>query len=96
MSIALNKPDYGSLRQGLGVVYEITTLGYSRQDELLADYLGAKYAYQAGYGTKGAINALRKLEKSSHHGQQPFFLRSHPLPDERVKQLEKRIREFNS
>jgi len=45
-------------------------LGYGREDELLADTLGARYAKAAGYDPHGMITFLEKLE--DHNRRKPL------------------------
>lgn len=96
LSIALGGSDYDSVRQAAQIVYNIGESGYSRQDELLADYLGTKYIYRTGYSPYAGIFALGKLKSESKGSSVPPFLLSHPLPDERIKQLEKKIGELKT
>ncbi len=61
--------------------------GYSQEDELLADKLGARYAKRAGYDPKAMITFLQKLWK--YHKKEelrPFsYFRTHPYTGARVK-----------
>ncbi len=91
LSIALRKPKYADLRRGLSIIYRIIALGYSRQDEFLADSLGLYYAYKAGFNPYGALTLLEKLKKQEK--THPIvFLSSHPPLEERIKKIKKRIK----
>jgi predicted Zn-dependent protease len=94
MSIALGSSSQAAARQGAGIIYSVVENGYSRQDELLADYLGAKYIKRAGYDPHGAIAALKKLQNEIKDNASFSFLSSHPATKERIKQLEKKIGEL--
>ncbi len=91
LSLALRTPEYIDIKKGLKVIYNIVSLGYSRQDEFLADSLGVKYAYKAGFNPQGAITLLEKLEKKG--GIHPFvFLSSHPPPQARIERIKEEIK----
>ncbi|MFA5338506.1 MAG: M48 family metallopeptidase [Candidatus Omnitrophota bacterium] len=90
-SIALDNPDYTSTQQAMGVAFNVVSSGYSRQDELLADSLGLKYLTKSGYSPYASINALKKLEGEEESNLGLVFLRTHPLTQERIKQLRKKI-----
>ncbi|MCK4810172.1 MAG: M48 family metalloprotease [Candidatus Omnitrophica bacterium] len=90
LSMALSKPKHEDIRKGIGSVYNIISLGYSRQDEFLADSLGVKYAQRAGFNPWGAVSMLRKLKREGR--QQPVvFLSSHPPAEERIRRVEEKI-----
>ncbi|PJC48978.1 MAG: hypothetical protein CO035_00655, partial [Candidatus Omnitrophica bacterium CG_4_9_14_0_2_um_filter_42_8] len=65
------------------------TLGYSREDELLSDRLGAKYAYKAGYDPYAMVTFLKKLQAKDKSDMGPVFLRSHPYTSQRIQLMEK-------
>lgn len=88
MSVALNKPDYQVIRRAVNIVYNLVALGYSRQDEFLADSLGVKYAYLAGYDPQGAISMLDKLEKEAKTDNSLIFFSSHPSHKDRIKNIQ--------
>ncbi len=95
LGVALREPKYADIRKGLDIIYNLISLGYSRQDELLADSLGIKYSYRAGFNPYAGITLLKKLKKEG--AKHPFvFLSSHPSPDVRIKNIEKIIQELNN
>jgi len=67
-------------------IVNLIMLGYSREDEYMADRLGIKYMYLAGYDPEATIKALKMLKENSKGPQGPVILRSHPYLDERIKQ----------
>ena len=73
--------------------------GYSQQDELLADRLGARYAKRAGYNPEAMISfleRLREIERKSSIKRITYF-KSHPPISERIGEVKQEIfgkREF--
>ncbi len=66
-------------------------LGYAREDELLADQLGARYLARAGYSPRAMLDFLERLEEvNKRRPLQPRnYFKTHPyVPDRRriVKQ----------
>lgn len=90
MDIALGAPKYYDVLRALNVVYEVVSLGYSRQDEFLADSLGVTYAARAGFNPYAGISMIEKLE-GEHRYVPIVFFSSHPPPDARIKNLHKTI-----
>jgi len=91
MNIAAQRAGLGELRQAASISYNLIMLGYSREDELLSDRLGVKYAYKAGYDPRAMITFLEKLEKKDKGGKGILFLRAHPYASQRIKMLKKEI-----
>ncbi|MCU0652122.1 MAG: Maf and M48 domain-containing protein [Candidatus Omnitrophica bacterium] len=62
-------------------------MGYSREDELLADQLGARYEKLAGYDPKGMISFLEKLQAINRKKpQQPYsYFKTHPYGPDRIR-----------
>lgn len=88
VSIALTANDLSAVNQGLSIVYDVVSKGYSREDELLADKLGLKYSSDAGYDPKAVVSLLKKLEKDDQ-GSPIVFFRSHPKIKDRIAAVEK-------
>ncbi len=88
MNIALRKAGLRDFQKAISVSYNLILLGYSREDELLADRLGAKYAYRADYDPYAMISFLKKLKKTEKDSMGFVFLRSHPYVDKRIKMME--------
>ena len=94
MSIAFSKASSADVGQALDVVFNIVSLGYSREDERLADQLAIKYAYRAGFNPRGMITFLYKLEEEAKKQGATYhliFLSSHPSLGERIKNMNKEI-----
>jgi predicted Zn-dependent protease len=67
---------------------------YSRQLEMEADTLGARYMTAAGYDPKGAIAFLKTLdqERALNPVDVPAYIMSHPITQERVANAELVVR----
>lgn len=97
MDIALGVGGKKSIVQATDIVFGIVTLGYSRQDEFLADKLAVKYAKSAGFNPYGMITFFEKLKKEQEKGGPNFnlvFLSSHPPIEERIKNVSLILREL--
>lgn len=91
MSIVLGGSDSAqNVSRAVDVVFNLASLGYSREDELLADKLSVKYSKKAGYNPYGMVTFFRKLKDASR-GSVPVFLSSHPRIDERIASVEQEI-----
>lgn len=70
-------------------------LGYSREDELLADQLGARYAKRAGYNPRGMLDFLEKLQEVNR--RQPLrprsYFKTHPSVPDRVRVVKQELGE---
>ena len=66
----------------------LVSLSYSRADEYDADRWGQELAWQAGYDTKGAVDASRTIAELDKGGGLIEYLRDHPNPKDRLKRLE--------
>jgi MAF protein len=68
-------------------------LGYGREDELLADQLGARYAKLAGYDPQGMINFLTKLQEVNR--RQPLrprsYYKTHPYVPDRIRVVKQEL-----
>ncbi|MFA4991480.1 MAG: M48 family metallopeptidase [Candidatus Omnitrophota bacterium] len=91
MNIALQKASVNDLQQAASITFNLVSLGYSREDELLADRLGAKYAYKAGYDPYAMITFLKKLKDIDKEEMGFVFLRSHPYTSKRIEMMEKQM-----
>ena len=91
MNIALRNANVHEMQQAIDVTFNLVELGYSRDDELLADRLGAKYAYKAGYDPKAMITFLKKLQGKDKADLGPIFLRSHPYTSKRIEMMQQQI-----
>ena len=76
---------------GLGAAAGVYQLKHSREQELEADRLGATYMARAGYDPSESVRLWERFaefrKKSSQGSQTPAFLRTHPLDETRIAQL---------
>ncbi|MDP6685351.1 MAG: M48 family metallopeptidase [Candidatus Omnitrophota bacterium] len=91
MSIASKSGNLGELQRAASISFDLISLGYSREDELQGDRLGAKYAHKAGYDPYAMVTFLEKIKKEEKGNIGPVFLRSHPYASQRIKLLKKAI-----
>ena len=70
-------------------------LGYSRQDELLADQLGARYAKLAGYDPHGMIAFLTKLQDINRRMplRERSYYKTHPYVPDRIRVVKQELGE---
>jgi predicted Zn-dependent protease len=64
-------------------------LPHSRAQESEADYIGLIYMARAGYDPEQAVKFWERFAAFNQQsgGQTPWFLRTHPLDADRIKQL---------
>jgi beta-barrel assembly-enhancing protease len=76
---------------GIGVFF--AGLKYSRDDEREADRLGLYEMAQAGFDPSGMVSFFQKLDELSKGkgGRGPAFFSTHPLPAERVRNMQAEI-----
>jgi predicted Zn-dependent protease len=83
---------YGPLIQqtyGLGSQLGVA-LPHSRSQESEADHIGLLYMARAGYNPESAVGFWQRFAdyNKQRGGDTPWFLRTHPLDETRVKQLQ--------
>jgi MAF protein len=70
-------------------------LGYAREDELLADQLGARYTKSAGYDPRAMITFLQKLQEIGR--RQPLrprsYFKTHPYVPDRIRVVKQELGE---
>ena len=71
---------------------------FSRSAESEADRLGAAYMYKAGYDPNGMVQMFQTLlaERQSRPGSVERFFASHPLTEDRIREVQKEISTFPS
>ncbi|MFH1442131.1 MAG: M48 family metallopeptidase, partial [Candidatus Omnitrophota bacterium] len=69
--------------------------GYSREDELLADQLGARYAKLAGYDPHGMISFLEKLQEIEKRRplRPKSYFKTHPYVPDRIRVVKEELGE---
>ncbi|MBM3250039.1 MAG: septum formation protein Maf [Candidatus Omnitrophica bacterium] len=70
-------------------------LGYSREDELLADQLGARYSKLAGYDPRGMITFLEKLQQINRRKplRPKSYFKTHPYVPDRIRVVKEELDE---
>jgi predicted Zn-dependent protease len=92
MSIAFRGQSHSDMIRYSNTIFNLVAKGYSRRDELEADRVGVKYAYQAGYDPEGMITFLNKLKKLDEYSPYRIeFFSTHPLVENRIKYLQEEI-----
>ena len=80
-------PGSGEVLAAANAAFTTLLLGYSREDELLADKLGVRYSRLAGYDPRGMLNFLDKLHEINR--RKPLrphsYFRTHPYMSDRVR-----------
>ncbi len=88
--------DDEGVRKIANITANLVFLGYGRENEFEADYLGTEYVYVAGYDPQGVIELLAKIKQLE--GREPWavevLLRSHPPTSDRIQQVGQQIQEF--
>jgi len=86
-------PQSGAVATAADAAFIEFMLGYSREDELLADTLGARYARAAGYDPGAMITFLQKLE--DHNRRKPLrprsYYKTHPYVPDRIRVVKQEI-----
>ena len=81
-----------ALLAGYGVTTKLAVeLPHSRKQESEADYIGLLYMARAGYDPEASVNFWQRFaqySKEAGGGGTPSFLRTHPLDEVRIKQLQ--------
>lgn len=88
-------PSSGDIGTAADAAFTELMLGYSREDELLADQLGARYAKAAGYNPRGMITFLQKLERIDKRKplQPKSYYKTHPYVPDRVRVVKQELGE---
>jgi predicted Zn-dependent protease len=88
-------PSSGEVGAASDAAFTELLLGYSREDELLADQLGARYAKLAGYDPHAMVSFLKKLQQIDK--RRPLAARSyyktHPYVPDRVRVVKQELGE---
>jgi len=82
---------------GIGVFF--ASMKYSRNDERQADWLGLTQMTRTGYAPQGMITFFEKLDqlhKSKGGGKGLAFMNTHPLPAERMENMEREIGQLDT
>ncbi len=93
-SILFGSGRYKAIQKSVDMIFNLSMLKYSRSEELRADRLGVIYAFRAGYNPEGMLKFFKKLKKIEERDPTRFliFLKDHPDIEERMKNVEKTIK----
>lgn len=91
IGLAFGNTSNTALKDAVDVIYNVVSLGYSRQDELLADSLAVRYVYKAGFDPYAGVRLMNLLEKESQNDYTLLFLRSHPPATDRIRNIREKI-----
>jgi MAF protein len=92
---AVAVPDSGQVGSAADTAFTELMMGYSRDDELLADQLASRYAKLAGYDPHGMIQFLLKLQEINRKKplQPKTYYKTHPYVPDRVRVVKQEIGE---
>lgn len=86
-------PESGKLVTGADIAFIQIIAGYSREDELLADQLGARYTKEAGFNPEGMISFLEKLQEITR--RKPLspkpYIQTHPYVPDRIRVVKQEL-----
>jgi len=87
-----NSTDIGAT---VDIAFTELMLGYSREDELLADELGARYTKAAGYNPRAMISFLEKLQEINRRKplQERSYFKTHPYVPDRIRVVKQELGE---
>jgi len=95
MGIALGISGEQTMASAMDIVFNLTSLGYGRKDELFADKLAVRYTKRAGFNPYGVVTFFEKLRKEAQAKGANYnlvFLSSHPPIEERIKKVDEEIK----
>ncbi len=78
------------LTKGVSGSLQALFSAYSKQDEFMADELGAKYMRRAGYNVEAMVDLFKRLdeeERYSSHKRPINYFRTHPYLSERIHRI---------
>jgi len=88
-------PGTGGVGPAADAAFTQFLLGYSREDELLADQLGTRYARLAGYDPRAMITFLSKLQDINRRmpPAEYSYFRTHPYVPDRIRVVKQELGE---
>jgi predicted Zn-dependent protease len=84
----------GLAMAALGVGAQGVVLKFSRTQESEADDLGLKKMAMAGFDPRQSVPLWQNMEAASEGSRPPEFLSTHPNPETRIADLQRRIPEY--
>ena len=93
--VAPQKQGAGEVSVAADAAFTELMLGYSREDELLADQLSARYLLRAGFNPHAMIDFLKKLQDTNRRKppQQQDYFRTHPYVPDRIRVVKQELGE---
>jgi predicted Zn-dependent protease len=86
-------PGTGEVGAAADAAFTELLLGYNREDELLADQLGTRYAKLAGYNPREMVKFLVKLEETNR--RKPLrprsYFKTHPYVPDRIRVVKQEL-----
>jgi predicted Zn-dependent protease len=93
MIISTQIPQGGEVGAAADAAFTELYLGFSREDELLADKLGTRYTKLAGYEPAGMLTFLKKLQEV--HRRKPAsprsYYKTHPYVPDRMRVVKQEL-----
>jgi len=91
--LMVQAPDSGKVVTGADIAFIQIIAGYSREDELLADQLGARYTKRAGYNPEAMISFLEKLQEitRSKPPRPRSYVKTHPYVPDRIRVVKQEL-----
>jgi predicted Zn-dependent protease len=88
-------PQTGQVGNAADVAFTEIMLGYSREDELLADQLATRYAKLAGYSPHGMIDFLLRLQDINRRKplRPKSYFKTHPYVPDRIRVVKQELGE---
>ena len=88
-------PGTGEVGNAADIAFTQFLLGYNREDELLADQLGARYAKLAGYDPHGMVAFLIKLQDINRRMpiRERSYYKTHPYIPDRIRVVKQEMGE---
>ncbi|MFA4990112.1 MAG: Maf and M48 domain-containing protein [Candidatus Omnitrophota bacterium] len=88
-------PSSGGVGAAADTAFTELILGYSREDELLADQLGARYAKLAGYDPHAMVKFLEKLQEVEKRRplREKNYYKTHPYVPDRIRIVKEELGE---
>ncbi|MDD2679914.1 MAG: Maf family nucleotide pyrophosphatase [Candidatus Omnitrophica bacterium] len=88
-------PSSGEAAAAADTAFTELMIGYSREDELLADQLGTRYAKLAGYDPHAMIKFLEKLQEVERRRplQEKNYYKTHPYVPDRIRIVKEELGE---
>lgn len=93
--LAASIPRTAQVGNAADIAFTEIILGYGRDDELLADQLGSRYAKLAGYDPHGMIAFLEKLQEINKRKplKPKSYFKTHPYVPDRIRVVKQELGE---